>query len=377
MNIRYYFVIFLCISSVCTNGLLANEHLPKAPYLDFKCTTWPHDPVFVYDVTASPGLAMTDGSMALVVNIGNSQVRFPVIEILQKGVELRVENSTPPRQEPSDHDCVFPGLSFTMLRQFTLRVGDSDVVSWTRYNNGKPTYVLRNFRVYLVSENDPRGHYWITERFSKEARDNLFAANVFSVNAVLQTMPMSLEDQIRLSVSDPVWIMLTTQRGFIYPNRLIFPIVDELIDQEPIATAKSVGEYVGSQEPVWKLPFLLPPLIEIKPGIDRDQAVRGLKALQRDVTLTVIKSGGAAFSSDRLDSNEKLLKYYLEIIDESSPLHDRIEANLTTVREEAKSGVSGFFVGGTNLNTGIMRSAPVRKQQAIPAEPVERDGSGR
>ncbi len=374
MNIRSFFAFFLSLFFVSTPCLWANDNLSKAQYLDFKCMTSLRDPVLAYDITASPGLAMTDGSMALVVNIGNSQVRLSVMELLEKGIELRVESSHLPRQESSTWDSVLPGLPSSTLRQFTLRVGDSDVVSWTRYNNGKPTYVLRNFRVYLVSENDVRGHFWVTERFSQEAKDNLFAANVFSINAVLQTMPISLEDQIRLSVSDPIWIMLTTKSGFIYPKNLVFPTVEELLDQRPIKTAQSPQDYMGSTEPLWKCPFLLPPVLAIKSDLDQKEVVDKLQALQREMALAAIRYFDSDFSSERLLCSERLLAYYLEVIDESSPLHDSIEKNLITARKEVKS-VSMFSVGGTNFNSGIIRSTPVRKQQAIPAEPIEHENS--
>ena len=375
MNIRGCFVIFLCISSIYTPSLLANEHLPKAPYLDFKCTTSLFAPVLFYDVTASPELAKTNASMTLVVNIGNSQVRLSVMELLERGVGLRVESSHLPQQKPSAGDRVLPGLPSSTLRQFTLRVGNSDVVSWTRYNNGKPTYIIRNFRVYLVSENDFRGHYWITEHFSQEARDNLFAANSFSINAVLQTMPMSLEDQIRLSVSDPIWIMLTTQSGFIYPNRLVFPTLEELLDQRPIKTAQSPQDFMGSTEPLWERPFLLPPVLAIKSGLDQKEVVDKLQTLQREVTIAAIRYFGSDFASERLLCSERLLAYYLEVIDGASPLRGAIERDLEIVKKEEAMSLSGKPVGGSSLNTKTTGSMPVGKQQAIPAEPVEHDAS--
>ena len=336
MNIRSFFAYSFSFFFICTPCLWANENLSKEQYLDFKCITSLRDPVLAYNITPSPGLVERSDSMALVVNIGNSQVRFSVMELLEKGITLRVERSRLPGKEPSAQACVLPGSSSNTLRLFTLCVGDSDAVSWTRYNSGKPTYILRNFRVYLVSENNAKGHFWITERFSQEAKDNLFSANSFSINAVLQTMPMSLEDQIKLSVSDPIWIILTTQSGFIYPKSLVFPTVEELLDQRPIQTAQSPQDYMGSTDPLWERPFLLPPVLVIKSGIDQKEVVDKLQELQREVAIAAIRSYGAAFSTERLRCSEKLLTYYLEVIDEASPLINSIKHDLKSIRKELK-----------------------------------------
>lgn len=287
-----------------------------------------------WSISASPKLNIDMKEVSLIVNIDNSQVRIPVFELVDKNFELQIKGTIIHDLSSSKWVGEPPQKRALVLHVFSVLVDGVELVSWTKFLNGS-IFITHNFRVYFNGDGKHSGAVWITEYYTQSAENNFYRSNSLQYCQGLSDNAFKYPEEERFlrSVIGPVWLTLANQQGFVTPQALVFPSVDELMDQKPVITAESVRGYQKSTAPVWKKPFLLPPILEIRSGVDRAQALSTLKSLQQEVALCVIKAGGADYSRDCFLCNEKLLSYYLEIIDDSSPLLDSIRDNLKIIRK--------------------------------------------
>lgn len=336
--------IIVIIAVFQTTFIFSTEKPSHQPYLDFKRTNSKGfiSGRYVWNVTASPGFSLTTTNQSFLVNIGNSQIRLSPVDVVNKGISLGLKEILMP-----DFTSLFwvgetqPDQNL-MLTAFTLRLGNEEVVSWTKYIV-KKIHITSNFRVYMQQE-QPVAFIWVTEHYTKTALENLYNANSKTYGIERNGLSEGLEeDRFLRSISGPIWVMLTNQSGCVFPRDMRFPSLEDLIAQESVSTALSEEDYLASAKPVWQLPFLYPPVLKIKRDFDNDETKEKLKSLQREVTLSVIRSGAMFdtdpyshlhYSRDRMMSNEKLLRFYLDIIEPSSAICEKIASNLEKVHHE-------------------------------------------
>lgn len=342
---------------------------PSTQYLDFRsveseCSFG----CYVWDVTASPGFRDNAIGSTLLINIGNSQTRIQVRNLIGKHLFLTIR--------PIDIDHLpstrwvgeQPQRRPLKLYSWSVRLDGSEVVSWTKALN-EYLLITRNFRVYLSADEKPVGCVWITESTTKTADENLYSYNCFPYGGSRQSGDSYGEEERFLrSVMGPIWVALTEKDGFLSPKELVFPTVEELLDQNPFAIATSVDEYLESSAPIWERPYLLPPVLKLKAEFDNEETFQMLKSLQREVSISRIVSRPPP---DFRTRHTRLLEYYLEVIDNASPMRASIERNLEIVRNELAKIPSGKPVSRSNLNTENISPLPVRMQKTEPAAPVE------
>lgn len=246
------------------------------------------------------------------------------------------------------------------LGSLEISVDGKGVVAWTKILDGS-LFITSNFRVSLAEDNTHTALVWITDYYNQEAVDNLYRQNSMEYSQPGGTSARYPDDEAFLrNTFGPIWATLTTQSGFLEPERLAFPTIDELVSQQLIAQASTAMEYVESRLPVWNRPFLLPPVISLKSGLNTKEVEEKLLALQHDVVVAIVKSGGKTGLYGQMKSTSKLLSYYLEVMDDKSPLRSSIEQNLEAVDREVSKAIKPIPVEG--LKSVIPASKHLEKQ---------------
>ena len=349
--------------------------VPSTRHLDFKCV---EDECslgyYVWNISASPSFPDNGIGSTLLINIGNAQTKIQVSSLIGKRLSLAILPINIENLQSTRWVGEQPQRRPLKICSFSVRLDGSEVVSWTKAVN-KCVFMTRNFRVYLPADENPIGCVWITESTTKTADDNLYSFNCFpyaGYNLEDKNSYFPEEERFLRSVMGPIWVALTENEGFLSPRELVFPTVEELLDQSSFTVATSIDEYLESSSTIWERPYLLPPVLKLKAEFDNEETLRTLKSLQRDVSISRI---GSRPPFDFRARHIRLLEYYLAIIDETSPLRSRIERNLEIVRNELVKSTAEKTFGGSTRNTEKIKSLPVRKQHAIPAASVEHDAS--
>ena len=381
-------MLFSLLTLILSATSMQAETVPNVQYLDFKCVEEKCSfGYYIWDISSSPEFPEDGNALSLVINGGNSQTRIHVSRLIGSRMTLeirpiRIEEPTSSRQDGEkpnimdlssfrrERDKQRPSLE---ILSFSVRLDGSEVVSWTKYVSDY-VFVTRNFRVYLNTDEQPVGCVWITDNPTKSAIENRYYYNSFPY-AYKTTSDLGYSKEGRISSNDkgPVWVALSHLEGWLSPRELVFPTIEELLDQHSFAIATSVEEYIESPSTIWERPYLLPPVLKLKAEFENEETLQTLKSLQRDVSLSRI----GRRPDDFRERTVKLLEYYTKVMDEASPLRSVIERNLEIVRKDIARSSSENPESESTRNTEKTRSVPVRKQQDIPAEPVEHDGSGK
>lgn len=357
-------LLALILSATCMQA----EMVSNARFLDFKCV---EDECsfgyYVWNITASPNFPGNGIGSTLLINIENSQTRIQVSSLIGKRIALAIrpiyiENPQSSRwvgEQPQGHPL--------LLHSFSVRLSGSEVVSWTKFANDY-LFTTRNFRVYLTEDENPVGCVWVTERPTQTAIENRYFYNCFPYSFQRDDHSYPTEEGFLRSIMGPVWVALTGKEGFLSPKELVFPTVEELLEQHPFAIAMNTDEYIESSAIIWERPYLLPPVLKLKAEVDTEEALRTLKSLQRDVSISRI---GIRPRDFRI-RNEDLLEYYLEIIDDASPLRGCIERNLEIVRKSSLGSTSGKPAGGAYFGPSEKRLLPIRRKPHVtPVTPID------
>ncbi len=317
----------------------AQENLSDGRFLDFRRIYERTNDVSVtasWKVSASPKLRENMDSVYFLLSTGNTQTKIPVADVIDKRVDFGIGTTRLPAVTSSRWPWtdVPSAVGFGLINTLTISVEGKEVVTWTKILDGS-LFITSNFRVSLAEDHKHTGLVWITEYYNQEGADNLYWQNFMEYSQPSSTKTRYPDDEAFLrNTFGPIWVTLTTQPGFINPDRLAFPTIDELVSQQSIAQASTAMEYVASRLPVWDRPFLLPPVISLKPELNAKEVEEKLLALQHDVLVAIVKSGGEPGSCGQMKNTSKLLAYYLEVMDDKSPLRSCLEQNLEAVDKE-------------------------------------------
>lgn len=337
----------------------AQQKQPDGRFLDFRRMdqeSYEGSVTASWRVSASLKLRENMDSVYFLLSTGNTQTRISVADLIDKQVDLKIglttfRNLTSSRWPWKD----VPKTGF-YLGSLAISVDGKEVVAWTKILDGS-LFITSNFRVSLAEDNTHTALVWITDYYNQEAVDNLYRHNSKEHSQPGGTSGRYPDDEAFLrNTFGPIWATLTTQSGFLDPERLAFPTIEELVSQQSITQASTAMEYVESRLPAWERPFLLPPVIALKPELNAKDVEEKLLALQHDVVVAIIKSGGHPGFYGQMKSTSKLLAYYLEVLDDKSPLRGSIEQNLEAVDKEMskatkRTPVEGLIIGHLQLKT--------------------------